>query len=515
MYFRNNDLCYYISMKEWLFYCIALGFAVGVFFSSFVDFGFTFAVFPVFIALILFGYFALEKGITNIPFFVACVIVVLAATGGGMIRYASVVETDRKLSLDVFDGKQVSAEGVVDEEPDVRDGKTKLTVLLQSLLSRGEKVEVQNIIIVSVPNYPEFAYGDTVIIEGKIQKPKNWPVKDGERSFDYVSYLAKDSVGYEIVWPKIVKVYSAEWSLRGALFDLKQMFTDSINRVIAEPQSSLLAGLLLGSRSSLGADYIEKFKRAGVVHIIALSGYNVTIVAETIMKFLSFLPRFVGLGAGAVSIVLFAVMTGGSATVVRASLMALVVVLARGTGRMYGLRRALVLAGLCMIIQNPRILVFDMSFELSFLAMVGLTFLSPFFERKLSWLTNRMKIREIVASTLATQVFVLPLLLYTSGLLSFVSIFANVLILPAIPLTMGIGFVTGFVGLFSPLVALPISYISYFLLSYILSVSSIAADLPFAAVSIPIFSPWLLVPIYAGLLLFVVWVERGREEISH
>ena len=496
---------------------MALGFALGVFFSSFVDIGFAFAVFPVFIALVLFGYFTVEKGMKNIPFFVVCLSVALVSVGGGMLRFEYVLEGDRKMSLDKYEGLRVSVSGVIDEEPDVRDAKTKLIVRSVSLTSGDSDVQVTNRIIVSVPNYPKFAYGDVVEVSGTMQKPKNFINPEGGRQFDYVAYLAKDFVGYEIVWPKISKKGNSPWSIRGALFGIKQMFTDSINRVIAEPQSSLLAGLLLGSRSSLGAEYIEKFKRAGVVHIIALSGYNVTIVAETIMKFLSFLPRFVGLGAGAISIILFAIMTGGSATVVRASLMALVVVLARGTGRMYGLRRALVLAGLCMIIQNPRILVFDLSFELSFLAMVGLTFLSPFFERKLSWLTNRMKIREIVASTLATQVFVLPLLLYTSVLLSFVSIFANVLILPAIPLTMGIGFVTGFIGLFSPLVALPISYVSYFLLSYILSVSSICAALPFAAMSIPMFPAWFLAPIYGGLLFFVVWVERGtgETEASH
>ncbi|MEK7147475.1 MAG: ComEC/Rec2 family competence protein, partial [Patescibacteria group bacterium] len=105
-------------------------------------------------------------------------------------------------------------------------------------------------------------------------------------------------------------------------------------------------------------DWLEKFRTVGVIHIVVLSGYNITIVAEFIMRLLAFLPRAARLAGGALAIILFAVMTGGSATIVRASLMAILVVVARATGRIYGITRALLLAGFLMVLHNPKILVF-------------------------------------------------------------------------------------------------------------------------------------------------------------
>ena len=131
-------------------------------------------------------------------------------------------------------------------------------------------------------------------------------------------------------WPKAELVSSGGGGVvKRALFSLKGWLIGNISATIPEPDSSLLGGLLFGAKRSLGAEWLDQFRKAGIIHIVVLSGYNITIVANSVTSFFSFLPRVVGSAFGAVSIILFAIMTGGSATVVRSSIMALLVVLAK------------------------------------------------------------------------------------------------------------------------------------------------------------------------------------------
>src|SRR5690606_38185089 len=133
---------------------------------------------------------------------------------------------------------------------------------------------------------------------------------------------------------------------------------------------------------------------------------------ENLVKAFSFLPRSLGLASGAGSIVLFAIMTGASATTIRASIMALVVILARGAGRRYDVTRALTFAAVLMVAENPRILAFDIGFQLSFLATLALIFVSPLVSDRLSFVSERFQLREILSTSISTQLFTAPFILY-------------------------------------------------------------------------------------------------------
>ncbi|MCH8329246.1 MAG: ComEC/Rec2 family competence protein [Nanoarchaeota archaeon] len=190
---------------------------------------------------------------------------------------------------------------------------------------------------------------------------------------------------------------------------------------------------MLGTKQSLGEELKQDFIDTGIVHIVVLSGYNVTIVSDAIVGFFGyFLSGMVAFSLGLISIVFFAIMTGAGATIVRASIMAILVLIARRIGRTYEITRALLLAGLVMLIHNPWILVFDISFQLSFLATVGLIYLAPRFEKYVRFLPKFWDIRGIFAATIATQLFVLPFILYKMGTLSLVSPFVNLLGIAAV-----------------------------------------------------------------------------------
>lgn len=285
-----------------------------------------------------------------------------------------------------------------------------------------------------------------------------------------------------------------------------------LGRVIPEPHSAFMGGLTVGARKSIPKDLQDDFRKTGVIHIIVLSGYNITIVSDTIMRFSSFLPRMFGVTLGVLGIILFSIMTGASATVVRASLMALLVILARVTGRFYEMSWALFVTGFLMVFQNPKILRFDSSFQLSFLATLSLIYLEPYFEKRFQFITKKFKLREIVSSTCATQIFVLPLILYKMGLFSAVSLPVNLLILTFVPATMFFGFITGGIGIFSSILSVPFGWLSYALTQYELWIVKIFASLPFASKTISNFPLWLMLLVYIIYAIIILKINAGKNK---
>ncbi len=280
-----------------------------------------------------------------------------------------------------------------------------------------------------------------------------------------------------------------------------------MNLSIREPESLLMGGLVLGEKSSFSESLRQSFIDTGTIHIVALSGYNITIVAEWIMKLFSSFPKNIGLGAGIFSVLLFVLMTGGSSTTIRAGIMASLALFARLIGRNYDVTRALILAGVVMILVNPFVLVFDVSFQLSFIATIAVIFFTPKVEKYFLWITPRFGLRDIISVTCAAYIFVMPFILYKMGNLSLVALPANILILPFIPLTMILGFLTGFAGIMGYIFAVPSGYVSYLFLHYELAVISFFSRIPFAALSVPDF-PFLLT-----LLIYLYFIYKlfGRS----
>jgi competence protein ComEC len=271
-----------------------------------------------------------------------------------------------------------------------------------------------------------------------------------------------------------------------------------------------MGGLILGEKSSFSQALRQSFVNTGTIHIVALSWYNVTIVAEWIMKLfsqISFISLNFSIGIGIFAILLFIIMTGASSTAIRAGVMAVLALVARATGRNYDVARALVLAGVFMVLLNPFLLVFDVSFQLSFIATIAVILLAPKIEKYFLWAPERFELRDIISVTTAAYIFVAPFILYKMGNLSLVALPANILILPFIPFTMMLGFITGFVGLIWYVFAIPFGYISYLFLHYELSVVSFFSNLPFASFSFPNF------PLTLTLLIYTYFIYRlfGRD----
>jgi competence protein ComEC len=485
-------------MREKYFYSFIAGFVAGTAGRSFYNLGLSFSLFLAVIAFAIIFYtrFTVPYQKAGSFFLLGCFVFAGAL---GVFRFDLAYLNSQSPVLENQVGKIVSFKGIIDDEVDEREDSVRLRVGIRS----PEKSHI----LLTTDLYPAYQYGDEIEFSGKLEKPKNFK-GDSDREFDYVSYLAKEGIYFEMYRPKISLTSHGHGSfISEKLFKIKRGFVDSVGKILPMPHSALVSGLTIGAKQSLGKDLLEDFRRAGVIHIVVLSGYNISIVALFVMWIFSFLPKRFGMGLGALSIFLFAIMTGGSATIVRASIMALLVVLAKATGRSYDMSRALVLAGFLMILHNPKILIFDISFQLSFLATLALIYVSPLIEKRLVWVPEKFHLREVATATISTQIFVLPFILYTMGQLSLVALPVNLLILLFIPATMLFGFLAGSIGFISSILAMPFGVIAYFLLSYELSIVEFFSHLPFAALSIPVFPFWIVILVY-GFYVWFLWRNK-------
>lgn len=396
----------------------------------------------------------------------------------------------------------VVVEGEIIFPPDVRSSSQRLTV-------RPNNQET-NILVVA-PRMLDLSYGDIIRTKGTLETPENFMTSVG-KEFNYRRYLANQNIYFIIKNAEVEVISSGNGNkLKAFLFKLRNSFMENIKEVVPPPKSDLANGLILGSRGGFDKEMNDEFISTGTIHIIALSGYNVTIVAEGVMNTLGLIfSQTVSILFGIFIIMLFIIMTGASATAIRAGIMATILLFARLTGRTYMAGRALIIAALLMVAYDLRVLT-DISFQLSFIATAGVLFLTPKVIGWFMFLPNYFKFRELVATTVAATISVLPILLYITGTLSIVSLPTNILILSFIPLTMLFSFIVGVLGFISPILSLPFGYISDLLLSYILSVVHFFASLPFASVSTRSFPLVLTIFLY---MLLTWWVFRKKGRVS-
>ena len=408
--------------------------------------------------------------------------------------------------------------GRVVEEPVRKENNQTLIVQSSEIFVASTSISCADDLLIKINTkiYPTFSFGDIVSLRGRLLEPRNFE-SNNDRIFDYKNYLAKDDIYFEMKSAVVVATSSVPNlevgnitdnffnRIKSLLFGLKKSFVRSLENNLGEPHSSLASGLVVGEKSSLGKDLLDDFRKVGLIHIVVLSGYNITIIADAMRRILVFLPRVWGIFFGGLGIALFGILVGGGATVVRSCLMAGIALFAGLIRRDYSVIRSLIFVALLMLIENPKILFYDPSFQLSFLATLGLILLSKPVENRLHFITEKFGIRGIVASTVATQIFVSPYILYTMGQISIIGMVVNILVLPFIPITMLFVFIAGMSGMFVSSVALPFAWVSHVLLSYELFIVDYFARLPFASINVGEFSFWFVVGFYVVIIGVVVW----------
>jgi len=388
-----------------------------------------------------------------------------------------------------FQDQKIELSGFVFGEPDIRSFNTRLKIQVDKIFFKDQHGQQKTILntneklLITISHFPQYKTSDQLKIFGKIQLPKNFENENGIE-FDYVNYLAKDDVYSIIYYPKVELINRENFNFNRLIFSIKNSFLEQVQKVIPSPQAELLGGILLGTKRSLGEELEEKFRIVGLIHIVVLSGYNVTIIAEAIFRALGGLPRYISATLGILSVIIFSIMVGSGATVVRSTIMTILALIGRLSNQNYNVNRALFLAGSIMLFHNPEILLHDPSFQLSFLATIGLINISGFVKKIIKIIPEKFELREITSATLSTQIAVLPLLTKMTGEISLVAPIVNVITLQVIPITMLLGFIAGVSVYINETFGLIVSYIPYLFLSYILMIVDIFAKVEFATIKL-------------------------------
>jgi competence protein ComEC len=399
--------------------------------------------------------------------------------------------------------------GVIVSLPDVRETTQRVTVEIHRGIQSTR-------IIASTALYPSLYAGDEVRVSGTLKRPESFAT-DGGRTFVYDQFLRKDGI-FAVMQPAHVVVTGMQktpWLLLlRMLQQMKESIINALSQSLPEPESSLAVGLIVGGKQGLGDRLIDSFTRAGMLQIVVLSGYNVMIVANVLMRCLSMLPKKIAYGFGMASIACFILMAGGGSAALRAGLMACIAISAHTFGKQYDVLRALFASALLLGMWNPLMIVYDPGFQFSFLATFGLIVGTPLLAPRLLFLRHPALI-EAVAGTFAAELMLLPLLLWQTGNLSLVSMVANIIAMPAVPYAMGAGVLAGVIafvfGHVAPMLVTIGGIPAYLPLAYIIKVATLSASLPFAEVVLPAFPFWIAGAAYAALACLALFARRLRQ----
>ncbi|MBA3687692.1 MAG: ComEC/Rec2 family competence protein [Chloroflexi bacterium] len=414
----------------------------------------------------------------------------------------------------LVDRGEVELVGTVLDDPRPR-GSTQ-QVVIDELMGRvnGRTHAVRGRVLATLPRDLSLAVGQRVVAVGVVEAPAAFD------RFDYPAFLARQGIG-ALVRTREARVLDepGRTGLAEIAAAARMWLLDGLNEMVPEPEAALGAGILLGVRSSIAPEISDDFAVAGLTHVVAISGWNIAIVAAIVGGLMRPLERHRGgrwlapAAAGA-TIAGYVVLTGASPSVVRAALMAGAMMVARFGGSRAHAASALGLAALVMLVVAPAVL-WDVGFQLSALATAGLILFAASIEARLArwpaWL------REPIALTLAAQLTTLPVVVGSFGRLSLIAPIANVAVVPLVPLVMltcaiaaPLGALTAAlqVGLLTDGVRWAAGGSAWLLLHAMILAGQVAASVPLAAM--PVAAPaWLAIAWYPALGL--AWRRSARR----
>lgn len=368
-------------------------------------------------------------------------------------------------------------------------------------------------VLVFAPLGIDYRYGEHYKIKCELKKPENKYPK-----FNYQRFLISKKV-YQICYKaKVKKIEKKEGNFLAetninfhqGIYTFSRVIEEKINQLFPMPESSYLAGLLLGGDNRLPENIANDFRRTGTTHTVAVSGSNITIIATALLV----LGLALGLWRWQAfyfvlgGIVIFIIMIGAPSSAVRAAIMAALLLYASQSGRLANSLRIIVLAAALMVFISPFILLYDVGFQLSFLATLGIVLLYAPLAEKFNITNDFLGLKSILLVTISAQLGVLGILIYVFDSISIISLMANVLILPLIPVIMAGGVVAVFGSFIASFLGIITSLPTQTLLhSEIISIQYLA-KLPWAIIEFDNVSLWWSLGYYLLASITILFFKK-------
>lgn len=398
-------------------------------------------------------------------------------------------------------GVNLTVRGYVSNEPDIRETNQKLEIAAVAVnQAPGEKISGK--ILATTNLFPEYKYGNELELECELKRPE---VYEG---FAYDRYLARHDIYSVCYYPK-VKILPGNGGniFYAKIFSFKEKMAGLVDVGLSDPEASLARPIVFGGQRGLERKIRDDFQKTGLTHIMAVSGFNVSILAVAVMAVLLGLgvSRSSAFYLAAALLAGYIVLVGLPASAARAGLMGFLVLWALKLGRLNKITNSLVLTAAIMLLINPKLLRDDVGFQLSFLALAGLVYVYPILEavwQKIK-LPKIKGVSDALLITMAAQVFTLPILAYNFSQISLIAPLANLAVLWVLPA------LTILILAALPLAALMpgLSFIfflpSLLLTKYILFIVGLLARAPYAYLEVNYVS-WAGVGVYYAVVVLIV-----------
>lgn len=395
------------------------------------------------------------------------------------------------------EGEMFSSRGVVDGYPQ----RSRFGILCPVATKEGR-------VLLAISFYQKGDFlcvpKDTFYFEGK----KSLKLTPKERFVE--RYIAKVNVLKIKKEPFLVGgTLSKKLLLLRFLFLIREKATSSIKELMREKEASFANGLIFGQKTDLPFEFKEKLSKTGTTHLVALSGFNISIFIFAFFDTLKYICLALSFFVTSFFIIAFVLMTGASASVVRAAIMGIMLIAGRVLGRQTDNLLILSFSLFLMALFSPYSLIYDLSLQFSFLSFCGLVYLSPLIKEKLIFLGF---LKESLADTLGAIIFVLPLNVYYFGNISLISPLANILVLAVVPLISYLIILQVLFSFLSHFFAQVLSYISQVFLQYCLWVIEFLGSFRGAAIKISHMNLFLVFVYYGFLFLILKYLWELKIE---
>jgi competence protein ComEC len=290
------------------------------------------------------------------------------------------------------------------------------------------------------------------------------------------------------------------------IYDSTRRFNAGMQSALPEPMASFGLGLLIGQRATMPADITAALTAVGLVHIVAVSGYNLTIIVSGIGR-LRLGSKYQKLILSLALIAAFILVTGFSASIVRAAMVSVLSLWAWYYGRRIKPIVLITIAAAVTGLWSPFYVWGDLGWYLSFLAFFGVLVIAPIISARLFDKPPKL-LTMVLIETLSAEIMTLPLILMTFSQLSIIALIANALVVPLVPLAMLLAAVAGVAGAFVPQVAGWVALPARLLLTYMLDVVHVLSDIPSVLVRRSIGLGYMLG--FYAVVLFVLFVRHKK-----
>jgi competence protein ComEC len=443
----------------------------------------------------------------------------LIAVFGGAFCYQASLPPEDESHLQFYNGQEVEIKGMVSADPEVRENATHIRLSATEIKRNNDWQEVSGDVLLFVPRYPAYEYGDVLQVTGELETPSQLD------DFDYEGYLAHQGIYSTMLYPEIeISATGQGFKPLEWVYSLRNSLSQTLAEVLPEPQASLAQGIILGIRYNIPTEVRDDFAGTGTAHLLAISGLHLSIMAGILLSIGIWLfgrRRHIYIWLALGIIWLYALITGMHPPVVRGAIMASVFLAAGLLGRQRTAITSLAFAVAIMVGINPQIL-WDASFQLSFMAMAGLIFIAPPFQALGRKAVNAtigdegigVSLANITTDsfsvTLAAIIAVWPLIAHYFGIVSFVAPLATLLALPALPAIIAAGALAGFIGLVALPIAQAIGWLAWLFISYMLFIVSGFASLPISSIEVGSVGTTVIV-VYYSALAAAVWLGSRKR----